>query len=60
MTRKRQDEHYSDEETAQRAREAIRRSFETPYTPQRELVGKTPRARAMAKKRKATGSPKSA
>ncbi len=39
------DEQYSHEETERRAREAIRRSFEMPHKPHKELVGKTPRAR---------------
>jgi hypothetical protein len=39
------DDEYSPEEADRRAREAIRRSFEMPYKPQKELVGKTPRAR---------------
>jgi hypothetical protein len=39
------DDQHSDEETERIARDAIRRSFETPYKPQKELVGKTPRAR---------------
>ena len=34
---------YSDEETERRAREAIQRSFEMPYKPQKEMVGKTSR-----------------
>jgi hypothetical protein len=54
MTRK-LDECYTDEEAERRAREAIRRSFEMPYKPQKELVGKTPRARA--RKRKAAKAP---
>jgi hypothetical protein len=40
------DGDYTPEETERRARNAIRRSFETPYKPQKELVGKTERARA--------------
>ena len=48
----------SNEETERIARDAIRRSFELPYKPHKELVGKT--ARAKARKRKAAkGSPKS-
>jgi hypothetical protein len=47
-----------DKEAEQRAAEAIRRSFAMPYKPHKELVGKTPRARAAAR-RKAKGSPKS-
>jgi len=34
------DDQYSAEETKRRAREAIRRSFEIPYKPQKELIGK--------------------
>jgi len=34
------DDQYSDEETERRAREAIRRSFEIPYKPHKEMVGK--------------------
>jgi hypothetical protein len=34
------DDQLSDEETERRAREAIRRSFQTPYKPQKEMVGK--------------------
>jgi hypothetical protein len=34
------DGQYSAEETKRRAREAIRRSFEIPYKPQKELIGK--------------------
>jgi hypothetical protein len=52
------DDQYSEEETERRAREAIRRSFEMPYKPQKELVGRTPRARAR-KRKAAKGSPKS-
>jgi hypothetical protein len=52
-------EELDDAATERRAREAIRRSFTMPYKPQKELVGKTPRARAAAK-RKANGSPKPA
>jgi hypothetical protein len=46
---------YSDEEAERRTREAIRRSFQIPYKPQKALIGKTPRAKAMARKRKAKG-----
>jgi hypothetical protein len=34
------DDQYSAEETKRRAREAIRRSFEIPYKPQKDLIGK--------------------
>jgi hypothetical protein len=52
------DDEYSDQEAAKRAEEAIRRSFAMPHTPHKSLVGTTPRAKAMAR-RKAKGSPKS-
>jgi hypothetical protein len=38
-----EDQHYTDEETEARAREAIRRSFDTPHKLQREMVGKVGR-----------------
>jgi len=53
------DQQYSDEEAERRAREAIRRSFELPYKPQKELVGKV--GRPIQHKRtasKATKKPK--
>lgn len=53
------DELYSDEEAAQRALEAVRRSFALPYKPQKALVGTTPRAKAMARRKAAKGSPRS-
>jgi hypothetical protein len=37
------DDEYNPEESERRARDAIRRSFETPYKPQKE-IGKTNRA----------------
>jgi hypothetical protein len=40
------DDQHTPEETERRARAAIRRSFEMPYKPHKELVGKTPRANA--------------
>ena len=59
MQRKATREEYSAEETARRAREAIERSFAMPYKPHKEMVGKTPRARALARQRTAKGSPRS-
>jgi hypothetical protein len=53
------DEEYSDDEAAQRALEAARRSFTLPYKPMKALVGTTPRARAMAKRKAAKARPKS-
>jgi len=55
---KKDGDEISDKEAERRASEAIRRSFAMPYKPHKELVGKTPRARAAAR-RKAKGSPKS-
>ena len=40
MSDREADDQYSDEETERRAREAIRRSFEMPHKPQKEMVGK--------------------
>jgi hypothetical protein len=51
MTAKSNDE-YSDEEAQRRADNALRHALTTPYKPQRELVGKTQRAKAMKRKRK--------
>jgi len=50
-------EEYSSEEGQRRAERALRYALTTPYKPHSELVGKTPRARAMKRKRKAKGSP---
>lgn len=44
-------EEYSAEETERRAHDAIRRSFQMPHKPHKELVGKTPRARSMAQRK---------
>jgi len=52
-------EQYSEEEAAQRAFEAARRSFALPHKTLKQFVGKTPRAKAMARRRKAKGSPRS-
>jgi len=47
---KEKDEFYSPEETERRAREAIRRSFQMPHKPQKEMVGRTaPRKRSPSK-----------
>jgi hypothetical protein len=46
------------EEAERIAREAIRRSFNMPHKPQKELIGKTPRAKAR-KRLPLTSSPKS-
>ncbi len=53
------DETYSAKEAERRALEAIRRSFTMPHKPLKDFVGTTPRAKAMARKRKAKKSPKS-
>jgi len=39
MSDRESDDQYSAEETKRRAREAIRRSLEIPYKPQKELIG---------------------
>jgi hypothetical protein len=52
------DDRYSDDEAERRAHEAIRRSFETPYKPQKEFVGKTDRARTRKPRQRATTPPK--
>lgn len=52
---KESESQYNDEEIERRAKEAIRRSCEMPYKPQKELVGTTPCARA--RKRKGTKVP---
>jgi hypothetical protein len=52
-------DQYSDEEAERRALEAIRRSFTMPHKPLKDFVGTTPRAKAMARKRKAKNPPKS-
>jgi len=53
MNEPKPDEQYSDEETDRRAQDAIRRSFQTPYKPQKEMIGKVgrlaPRKRATSK-----------
>jgi hypothetical protein len=46
MDREADDDQYSDEEAERRAREAIRRSFEIPHKPQKEMVGKVGRAQS--------------
>jgi len=51
-------EEYSQEEAERRAADALRRALNTPYKPQRDLVGTTERAKAQARKRKAKSSPK--
>jgi hypothetical protein len=44
------DDTYTDDEAERRAREAIRRSFDTPYKPQREMIGKAGRAKRQPSK----------
>lgn len=48
------DEEYSEEEAERRTRDAIRRSFEMPHKPQKELVGKTERARRKPRRQSKT------
>lgn len=45
-----EDQTYTDEEAEHRAREAIRRSFEMPYKPHREMVGTSGRAKRQPSK----------
>jgi hypothetical protein len=52
------DDQYSDEEAERRATEALRRSLTTPHKPQKELVGKTERAKRAKRKRPLKSSPK--
>ncbi len=60
VTMKKQTDEYSTEEAAKRAEEAIRRSFAMPHKPHKSLVGTTPRAKAMARRKAAAkGSPRS-
>jgi hypothetical protein len=51
------DDQYSDEETERRATEALRRALTTPPKPQKEMVGKTERAKA-GRKRTVKSDPK--
>lgn len=53
------DEQYSDEEAARRTEELICHSFAMPHKPLKQIVGTTPRAKAMARRKAAKGSPKS-
>jgi hypothetical protein len=46
MSRSKDDDRYSDEETERRATEALRRSLTTPPKPQKEMVGKVGRPKA--------------
>jgi hypothetical protein len=52
------DDQYSDEETERRATEALRRALTTPPKPQKELVGKTERAKKARRKRSVKSAPK--
>jgi len=44
------DDIYSEDETERRATQALRHALSTPYTPQREMVGKTNETEKRAKK----------
>jgi hypothetical protein len=59
MSRSRDDDSYSDEETERRATEALRRSLTTPPKPQKEMVGKVGRPKAK-RKRAVKSAPKAA
>jgi hypothetical protein len=52
-------DEYSDEEAARRTEELIRRSFAMPHKPLKQLVGTTPRAKAVARRKAAKDSPRS-
>jgi len=56
---KKEAEQYSDEEAERRYRDALRRGLNTPYKPMKDFVGTTPRAKAMARRRRAKAPPKS-
>jgi hypothetical protein len=56
---KRRDDHYSDEEAQRRFHELVSRAMATPPKPLKEVVGTTPRAKAMARRRRAKAPPKS-
>jgi hypothetical protein len=57
MSDKKNHAEYSDEEAERRARDAIKRSFAMPHKPHKALVGTTPRAKSLARKRAAKASP---
>jgi hypothetical protein len=52
------DKEFTAKEIEERALDMVRRSFTLPHKTAKDFKGKTPRARAMARKRKAKG-PKS-
>jgi len=52
-------EQYSDKEAERRYLAALRRGLNAPYKSLKEFVGTTPRAKAMARRRKIKASPKS-
>jgi hypothetical protein len=58
MSRSRDEDSYSDEETERRATEALRRALTTPPKPQKEMVGKTERAQKAKQKRSVKSAPK--
>lgn len=45
-------EEYPPEEAERRTEELIRRAFALPHKPLKQIVGTTPRAKAMARRRK--------
>ncbi len=49
-------DEYSPEEAARRTEELIRRAFALPHKPLKQMVGITPRAKAMARRKAAKGS----
>jgi len=52
-------DEFTPEETARRAEELIRRSFAIPHKPRKLFEGTTPRAKALARRKRAKGSPRS-
>jgi hypothetical protein len=52
-------EEYSDEEAERRFHALVRRAMQTSPKPLKDVVGTTPRAKAMARRRKAKAPPKS-
>lgn len=50
---------YSPEEAARRMDELVRRAFALPHKPLKQFVGTTARAKTLARRKAAKGSPKS-
>ena len=52
-------EEYSPEEAARRMDELVRRAFALPHKPRKQFEGTTERAKVMARRKAAKGSPRS-